>query len=308
MARTLDPRRIGHLLAAADEGSLTAAARVLGISQPALSMSIATLEGDLGVTLLVRHRHGVRPTPYADVLVASARQIEAELGQAAARVGQMRAAAAGAVTIGCGPSESSRLLPLALVQLRRTRPELRVMVEYGLNEELMPRVARGEIAFALSSVPRQSAGGELQHQSLHVDSAVVIARAAHPLARKRALSARDLAGYPWVLARRRELERNALDQLFSEAGLPPVEPAVETTSAALMKTLVAQSDFLSFVPREMIHWEERAGLLRPLRAIHSAWVRHVGITTRRDAALPEAARHVIAALRETAAQLVPRGS
>ena len=159
--------------------------------------------------------------------------------------------------IGCGPSEAARLLPLALARLRRSQPQVRVFVEYGLSESLMALVAKGEIAFALSSVPRNVVQPGLHHEPLFVDSAVVVARVGHPLARRRTLGAADLALYPWVLARRWELERKALDELFAEAGLAPIEPEIETTSATLMKTLVAQSDFLTFVPREMIYWEER---------------------------------------------------
>ena len=305
MAVSIDSRRVHHLRVAVDEGSLTLAAKTLGISQPALSMSIRSLELDLGVTLLTRYRHGVRPTAFADILAASSRTIEAELGHAATRLSQLKLSTASMVGIGCGPSESSRLLPMALLLLRRTHPEIRVIVEYGLNESLMPLVANGDIAFALSSVPRHSMHPDLKQQPLLVDAAVVVARVGHPLARRRKVAVRDLAAYPWVLARRWELERNALDQLFTEAGVDVVEPAIETTSDSLMKAIVAQSDFLTFVPREMIHWEERARLLRPLNAVHSGWRRQVGLTTRRGTELPEAARHLVTCLRETVAALTP---
>ena len=305
MPEPLDSRRVRHLLAAVSAGSLTAAAESLGISQPALSMSIKALEHDLGVALLKRHRFGVSPTAYADILVGHARSIEAELGQAALRLSELKQAAAQSVRIGCGPSEAARLLPLALARLRRSQPQVRVFVEYGLSESLMALVARGEIAFALSSVPRNVVQPGLQHEPLFVDSAVVVARVGHPLARRRTLGAGDLALYPWVLARRWELERKALDELFAEAGLAPIEPEIETTSATLMKTLVAQSDFLTFVPREMIYWEERMKLLRPLRAIRCSWARHVGVTTRRDTALPAAGARLIACLRESVARVAP---
>ena len=305
MPEPLDSRRVRHLLAAVSAGSLTAAAESLGISQPALSMSIKALEHDLGVALLKRHRFGVSPTAYADILVGHARSIEAELGQAALRLAQLKQAAAQSVRIGCGPSEASRLLPLALARLRRSQPQVRVFVEYGLSESLMALVARGEIAFALSSVPRNVVQPGLQHEPLFVDSAVVVARVGHPLARRRTLGAGDLALYPWVLARRWELERKALDELFAEAGLAPIEPEIETTSATLMKTLVAQSDFLTFVPREMIYWEERTKLLRPLRAIRCAWARHVGLTTRRDTAPTAAAAQLIGCLRDAVPRIAP---
>jgi hypothetical protein len=201
-----------------------------------------------------------------------------------------------------------RLLPLALEHLRQTHPQVRVCVEYGLNERLMPMVRHGEIACALSSIPSSAAHPDLRHQTLHLDRAVVIARSDHPLAARRKVVPADLARYPWVLARRWELERKALDELFADAGVPPVRAAVETSSAILMKTLVMQGDFLSFVPLEMIHWEHKAGLLRPLGGIGSSWERHVGITTRRDAAANDGMAALTEGLVRAAGTLRARGA
>ena len=281
MPHPLDLRRLRHLHAAVVEGTLTGAAARLGVSQPTLSESIRSLEADLGVRLLERHRLGVSPTPCAEAIVGHAKSIEHELEAAWSHVARSKSGAAGSVRIGCGPSEAARLLPTALALLRERAPGLRVFVEYGLNEMLMPMVRRGDVACALSSIPRSVTHPDLAHEALHVDSAVVVARVGHPLSSRRTLAPRDLAAYPWVLARQWELERRALDELFAEAGLAPVEPAVETTSAILMKTLLMQGDFLTFVPHEMIFWEERADQLRPLKGFRSSWQRHVGITTRR---------------------------
>lgn len=303
MANPIDLRRLRHLGAAISEGSLTSAAAHLGLTQPALSASIKSLERELGVPLLRRHRSGVVATRYAELLTSHAAVIEGELDAAWSRVEQLRGTEAISVRVGSGPSEATRLLPMALSRLRATHPEVRVLVEYGLNEVLMPLVRRGEIEFALSSIPQTAADPDLFHETLHVDDAVVVSRVGHPLARRRVLSGDDLQRFPWVLARRWELERKALDELFAEAGLKPVEPVIETTSAILMKTLVLQSDFLTFVPREMIHWEARADLLRPLMGFRSSWERHVGITTRRERTLAEPVGFLVAALREAAAAL-----
>lgn len=274
----LDLRRLRQLQAAVAEGSLTAAAAVLGLSQPTLSAGIRSLEAELGVPLLERHRHGVQPTRYAELLLERARRIDAELQAATAELQQLRHGDAATLRIGCGPSEAARLLPQALVLLHQTLPQLRVFVEYGLNEKLMPMVRLGEIEAALSSVPRSAAHEGLQHEALYTDQALVIGRSEHPLASKAQVTPADLARYPWVLARRWELERRALDDLFAQAGLAPLQAQVETTSAVLMKTLLLSGDYLTFVPREMVFWEERAALLRPLRGLRSPWERQVGLT------------------------------
>lgn len=297
--QTLDIRRLRHLRAAVGAGSLSGAAEILGLSQPALSSSIKSLEADLGVTLLERHRYGVAGTAYAETLLEHFQRVEAELQAAWLRVGRLRQGSR-ELQIGCGPSEATRLLPRALELLRRSHPELRVCVEYGLNERLMPMVRHGQIACALSSIPNSAAHPDLRHQTLYVDRAGVIARADHPLALRRNVSAADLARYPWVLARRWELERKALDELFARAGVAPPQAAVETDSAVLMKSLAMHGDFLSFVPLEMIHWEQQAGLLRPLATGGHAWERHVGLTTRRDASGSDAVSALAEALGEAA--------
>src|SRR4051812_47128015 len=138
MENPIDLRRMRHLCAAVREGSLTNAAAHLGLTQPALSASIKSLEAELGVPLLRRHRSGVEPTRYAELLTAHAAVIEGELESAWSRVAEWRGTDAVSVRIGCGPSEATRLLPTALDRLRAAHPAIRVLVEYGLNEVLMP--------------------------------------------------------------------------------------------------------------------------------------------------------------------------
>lgn len=303
----MDYRRLQHFLAAVRYGSLTTAAVELGISQPALSKSIKALEKTLGVRLLERGRFGVTATPFGEALAAHGGVVEAELRHALGEIEALKGATRGHVVVGCGPTEANRLLPLALQRVQRQRPEIRVTVLYGLNESLMPWVRHGEIDFAFSSIPPQPADAALVHEQLFIDSGAIVARAGHPLARRRNLTLADLLTQSWVLARRFELERQAFDALFQAHRLPAPVAAVETTSTVLMKSMVMQSDALTFIPRELIYWEERAGQLVTLKVAGAEWVRQVGITRRRQGALMPAARLLIDALRQTAREQFRRG-
>ena len=69
-----------------------------------------------------------------------------------------------------------------------------------------------------------------------------------------------------------------------------------------MKSMVMQSDALTFIPRELIYWEERARQLRALPVAGVEWVRPVGMTRRRQGALSPASRFVMECLRSVAAQ------
>jgi DNA-binding transcriptional LysR family regulator len=84
------------------------------------------------------------------------------------------------------------------------------------------------------------------------------------------------------LPRQRELERLAFDEFFLAHQLTPPRAPIETTSTALMKSLVMQSDALTFIPQELIHWEAQAGQLMALPVAGTDWARRVGITRRRS--------------------------
>lgn len=299
MSTEIDVPRLRQLALIVRHRSFSKAAESVGISQPALSKNIRSLERTLGVQLLERGRFGAIPTAFGLALVRHADAIDAELRSASQEIEALRVARGGHTCIGCGPSEATRLLPTALSRLRESSPGIQVTVLYGLNAALMPMVKHGEVDFALSSIPARCPDPDLKQLRVHEDRAAVIARRGHPLlARREPLTAADLLGQHWILATKVELERLALDQVFMEAGIAPPEDAIETTSAVLMKTLVMQSDFLTFLPRELVYWEERAGFVAPLNLIGPSWHRNVGVTMRTRAGLNPAAQVLIKTLQE----------
>lgn len=299
MSTEINVPRLRQLALIVRHRSFSKAAESMGISQPALSKNVRSLERALGVQLLERGRFGAIPTAFGLALVRHADSIDAELRSAKQEIEALRVARGGHTCIGCGPSEATRLLPTALSRLRDSSPGIQVTILYGLNAALMPMVKHGEVDFALSSIPARCADPDLKQLRLHADRAAVIARRGHPLlARREALTAADLVDQHWILATKVELERLALDQVFLEAGLAPPEDPIETTSAVLMKTLVMQSDFLTFLPRELVYWEERAGFLTPLSLVGLSWQRNVGVTMRARAGLNPAAQVLIKTLQE----------
>ncbi len=286
----MDYRKVQLFLAAVRHGNLTEAAAELGLSQPALSKSLKALERSLGVRLLERGRFGVSPTLYGQALLQHGQVLEAEMRHALDEIEALKGARQGHVRVGCGPTEANRLLPRALQRLAEREPGVRVTVLYGLNEALMPWVKHGEIDFALSSVPARAQDPDLRHEPLFTETAVVAARAGHPLARQAQIAPQRLMDYPWVLPRQRELERLAFDDFFRRHDLTPPQAAIETTSTVLMKSCVMLGDVLTFIPRELIWWEVQAGQLTALDVAGTDWTRIVGLTQRRVGSLGPAGR------------------
>lgn len=296
----LDTARLTQLATIIRLRSFSKAAELLGISQPALSKSIRMLERELEVKLLERGRFGATPTAFGLSLARHADAIDAELRTAIEEIDSLRRAQSGHVRIGCGPSEATRLLPLAMEHMRRKAPGIQATVHYGLNEALMPMVQHGEVDLALSSIPVRSVEADLTHILLHEDEAAIVVRSGHPLLARGRSSLQQLLEHRWILARPQELERRALDEMFLEADLQPPKADIETTSAVLMKSMTMLSDYLTFLPRELIYWEERSGQLVPLKILKPSWRRRVGLTLRSRGEMSPAAQVVIEMLKGAA--------
>src|SRR5919108_6228271 len=104
MVITMRLNQIRDLLAVVEAGSLRAAARRVGVSQPAMSKSLAQLEREVQAQLLLRTARGVVLTPAGRALVARARVIEAELRKAQEDLTALRGGQEGMVAFGVGPA------------------------------------------------------------------------------------------------------------------------------------------------------------------------------------------------------------
>ena len=157
---------------------------------------------------------------------------------------------------------------------------------------------------ALSSIPRTTSDPDLKQIPLHRDQGVVVSRANHPLVRqRRTITVEQLASFDWVLARQSELERARFRRHVRRHRLCASEPTIETTSTTLMKSMVMQSDALTFVPRELVYWEARAKQLRVLKLPFLTWERTVGISFRARGSHSPARDALFSALRAAADNL-----
>src|SRR5579871_873266 len=103
--------QLRDVLAVASAGSLRAAARKLGVAQPALSRSIHELERELGVPLFERQSKGIAVTPIGEAFIRRATSVQAELQRAREEVSQMRGEAHGRITICLSTVPHIALLP-----------------------------------------------------------------------------------------------------------------------------------------------------------------------------------------------------
>lgn len=146
------------LVAVADEGSLSAAARALGLAQPNVSRSIATLERRLGLVLLRRTTTGSVPTPEGLLVVAWAREVLASADALVRDAATLRDAAEVTLHVVASQTVAEHLLPRWLATLRRRNPGVRVQVEVTNTAGVLAALHNGRagIGFVEGPVPRGS--------------------------------------------------------------------------------------------------------------------------------------------------------
>jgi LysR family pca operon transcriptional activator len=278
MHKGIKLRHIRAFLDVAEEGGITAAARRQGISQPALSKTLAELDALMGVGLLTRMGRRSVPTPAGETFRRHALQaIHAlEAGVEAAQGGGRP----GMVTVGALPTVAGSFFPTVALDFTRRRPGVRIAVVTGPHGYLLGRLRDGDIDLIIGRMPAPAEMPGLRFDYLYEEEIVLAARAGHPFAGgdpAQALRASDL-----ILPSRAAIIRRPVDDYLVALGITDPAVRVETVSLATGLGLLEQSDMLWFISRGVIARELKAGKLVTLPISAQFMAGAVGLTLKQS--------------------------
>ncbi|EKS69853.1 MULTISPECIES: LysR family transcriptional regulator [Caballeronia] len=159
----METRNLKYFLAVVDAGSVTRAAEVLDIAQPALSQALSRMERDLGVKLFERTRRGAQLTPAGDAIVEDIRLSVARIDAASHRAREIGAQRGGRLTIGFASAALFSLLPRAIAALREEVPNVELMLREMSNAEQASALEKGTIDIGLLHTP-VAVGGRMREK------------------------------------------------------------------------------------------------------------------------------------------------
>ncbi|AVF34018.1 nitrogen assimilation transcriptional regulator NAC [Rahnella sikkimica] len=143
-------RRLKYFVKIVDIGSLTQAADVLHIAQPALSQQLATLEGELQQQLLIRTKRGVTPTEAGNILYSHAQAILRQCDQIHGAVNSAGQSLSGQVSVGLAPGTAATQLALPLLQaVRKQHPGILLYLNENSGTALGELVLNGRMDMAV---------------------------------------------------------------------------------------------------------------------------------------------------------------
>lgn len=272
-------RQLQSFRAVVREGSFTAAAKKMHMTQPAVSLHIKALEEELKARLLDRDGRGVRLTPAGQVLLESADAALASLQEAARRIAEIQAPERGTVVLACGDTVALTLLPPVLTRFRKTYPLAELHVRNHGSRAILELIVNREADIGIVTRPPWI-DPALWSRTLLEDQLVLILPKKHPLAEKKRLGLRDLQGEAAVMLAKPAETRALIDRGLRDVGVE-LTLVMESGNLEVVKTYTASGLGLSIVPEMALTAMDRRRLVvRPLPGSFPA--RRIAVVRRKD--------------------------
>ena len=290
--------QIKDFLAVVDAGSISAAARLLNVSQPGLTKSIGSLESELAVSLLQRTPRGVSLTRYGRAFYARARAAHSELDKAQQELAQLAGGHTGKVAIGFGPLAAALVLPRAVHRFRHQYPTVELRLLEGFVHALMP-LTRDETLDMMIG-PRLTGRGadpSMRYRPIFSNDQIVVGRRGHPLARARSIN--ELAEVCWLSFE----PRAVIDRVLVALGSTGARELIQCESLNVMVALLADTDMLAVTSRRMLSLPQAGASLREVRTAERMPPMTTGLFTRADTPLTPAATAMAKVLVEIGREL-----
>lgn len=239
----MELEQLRHFLKVAELASFTRAAEQLGMSQPALSRSVARLEEELGRPLFERQTRRIVLTDSGGLLVDRARKMLALADDTKAEIRDD--ADAGRIRVAAIPTVAPYFLPASLQRFQKEFPRVQVIVQEDTTDQLLKKVADGDVELAIAAQP--IVAKHLEVEPLFEEELLLVTGRNHPLARKKVIRPEDMEGYPFVLLGEAHCLADNVMSYCRQQAFHPV--SVERTSQlAMVQELVALGHGISLVP------------------------------------------------------------
>lgn len=300
--RLLVSRHLENFLAIYEARNMRRASESKGITQPALTKSLRTLEDDIGTSLFARTPWGLEPTEAGEALYRHACAIDQEARFAVLDMNGLLARRGGKIRIGVGPGLAVSSFPKILVDFRRQFPDIQVVAQVGLTRHLVEELLHDRLDVIATARPMADLPEHFSRDPLFSIQMAAIACSEHPLMAMPQVSSADLFNYGCVTFQESaEFVRHARQHF----GAAPnnLNVVVETNSISVMLDLLGSTDCFAFVgdiivPRAQqaglqrlsvpeLHWEMTIDLMckrslvdsRPIRALRDGWSAHSPVKT-----------------------------
>ncbi len=277
-------------------GSLTASARKLHVSQPALSRELKAFEQRLGVTLFERHAKGMRLTQAGEVLNRYAVRLFELERTAEAAMQEIAGALRGRLTLGASNTIGTYVLPPLLATFRRQRPRVEISLFVGNTEQVSQGVDDMRFMLGFIEGPLHLQG--LRSTVFQHDEIMPVAAPDHPLFARKALKPEDLSGEPLLMREHGSGTRELIAAALQRQNITPGE-TMEFGNTEALKRAAVHGGGIAWLPRICMLNELADGSLRTLPVRELTITRPLMMVERESAQMEPAAAAFVHLLQQS---------
>jgi DNA-binding transcriptional LysR family regulator len=296
----IDLRQLEIVKTVAESGSFTAAARLLHVSQSAISRQILLLEEELKEPLFVRLGRKVRLTPAGEALLQLSHRVLADVRETTTAIVEHHKKLRGTIQLAGGMTVCLHVFPSLLKEYRRRHPDVDVKLTTGATPQLLERLRAGTADVALLTLPVE--GADLMQVPVMREELLLVTHPSHALTRQRKVRPRDLDGQPLVLFERGSSTRRVIDDMLLREQINP-RIVMETENVEILKALVAIGMGMAIIPYQAVAREVRARQLWCARLEGVSMVRETGWVSMRAARVPRLVHEMFESLQRTLPRL-----
>ncbi|PRC43323.1 LysR family transcriptional regulator [Mycobacterium sp. ITM-2017-0098] len=245
----MELRQLEYFVAVVEERSFTKAAQRERVAQPAVSAQIQRLERRVGQPLLTRSRRDVRLTQAGAALLPHARTALAAVRDAQAAVDEVANLVRGSVAIGTVTLHPVDVAAL-MADFHADYPEVEITLATDNSDILLARLEDGRLDLAIVSIGVDEAPPGMDYVVITDEALEAAVAIQHPLARRKALSLKELCEYPLISLPKGTGLRSRLDSACAAAGLHP-RIAFEATSPLELVGLARHGLGVAILPESM---------------------------------------------------------
>ena len=279
--KTVTAAQLRNLIAIANHGSFTVAARSLGISQPTIHRAARNMEAIAGTNLFTARPFGVSLTAAAEALVLGVKLSLAEIRQARAEISRQTGQEIGSFVLGSLPLARTLIVPEAIHAMVKSTDGFQVRIVDGRYAELLRSLREGDIDCLIGALRFPAPADDIEQEKLFTDELAIVTHPSHPLAGRSHVRLEDTMKYPWIAPPK---ETPAGQYLFdtlkiAERRQTPVRAV--SSSLVTLRGLLAQGDYVSIISRHQIGFEEDQGFIKTLDTELKGNSREIGFTFRK---------------------------
>ncbi len=299
--KNLTLRQLRVLAATINSGSQAAAAQRLGVTQPAVALQLQNLQELAGLALLQRTDKGMIPTDAGRELLALNGRIALALDDCIQVLETIKGATGGRVAIGA-VSTAKYFVPAAIGAFARRYPDIELKLTIGNRSEIMQGLRDFSLDVAITGRPPDDM--ELEKRLIGDHPNIIIAPADHPLAGRKGLELKDLAGEFFLMREPGSGTRLLMQQLVEEAGFRP-KIGMEIDSNETIKQAVMAGLGIAFISAHTVASEIQHGRLAALDVVGLPVIRQWFVLRRVDKHLLPPGLALLEFLSREAAQFLP---